>query len=588
MFTNVTLIFILLLIPLSGFIAWAGDRIGHKSGKKRHSLWGLRPRHTAMVFTIGTGMSIALVSFGLFYAASERFRVLIMEGESLVQRNRELKHDNERQALLVEASQQRAVKSRLEAEEAEAERQKADIAAGAARKQAKTARTELAAATLELTEARRDLSDTRLNLNRVQDELGQKTARLRSAEERLTTAQRRVITAEEQVARADAKVKQAETDAQRKVAEMGQRTQKVLLAQRDQLDKRLKTQRADYDARLTAQKADLEAKISAQSQLYTAQAVQTEEQRIKLAQLNKELDTKRAELNQIVQTAEALRGKTITYQIGEEVDRISIRPGHSVWRIQNILDAFLSAAAKKAETRGAGRQKEERAVLLLPGAVASSGPTGRETPAAPSAATIAQGERNRVADGFQIISEVDTLRTMAMAIRRTNEDVVVIARAAGNAVAGEPVVVVLKAFPNPVLFRENEKIAETHLDGNGSRQEVADALYAFLRKEVRGRLLKAGILPQFKGEGAAGSAADETAAVVNLSGDEWLRLMEDIRQSAGRARVTVKAARDLRVGDTVTLKFEVKGVNGGGSNSNSGMQGGGPGTLLFNGSPSNR
>ena len=54
MFTNVTLLFFLLLIPLAGFIAWAGDRIGHRTGKKRQSIFGLRPRHTAMVFTIGS------------------------------------------------------------------------------------------------------------------------------------------------------------------------------------------------------------------------------------------------------------------------------------------------------------------------------------------------------------------------------------------------------------------------------------------------------------------------------------------------------------------------------------------------------
>jgi uncharacterized protein (DUF3084 family) len=47
MAVNYVLLAFLLLIPLSGFVAWAGDKIGHKIGKRRHSLLGLRPRHTA-------------------------------------------------------------------------------------------------------------------------------------------------------------------------------------------------------------------------------------------------------------------------------------------------------------------------------------------------------------------------------------------------------------------------------------------------------------------------------------------------------------------------------------------------------------
>jgi uncharacterized protein (DUF3084 family) len=40
---NFPLLFFLLLIPLSGFIAWAGDRIGHRIGKRRHTLSACAP-----------------------------------------------------------------------------------------------------------------------------------------------------------------------------------------------------------------------------------------------------------------------------------------------------------------------------------------------------------------------------------------------------------------------------------------------------------------------------------------------------------------------------------------------------------------
>src|ERR1044071_1111601 len=104
MFSNVTLLFFILLIPLAGFIAWAGDYIGHRTGKRRHSFFGLRPRHTALVFTIAAGMAIALVSFGLFFVFSESFRMVLRDGEALYQNNRWLKEDNKRQAQEIVAS----------------------------------------------------------------------------------------------------------------------------------------------------------------------------------------------------------------------------------------------------------------------------------------------------------------------------------------------------------------------------------------------------------------------------------------------------------------------------------------------------
>ena len=51
---------VVLISLLAGGIAYVGDRVGHVVGRKRLSLFGLRPRHTSTIFAIGTGMLIAL------------------------------------------------------------------------------------------------------------------------------------------------------------------------------------------------------------------------------------------------------------------------------------------------------------------------------------------------------------------------------------------------------------------------------------------------------------------------------------------------------------------------------------------------
>lgn len=54
------------LLILSGCIAYLGDRIGTKIGKKRLSIFGMRPKSTAVFVTILTGMGITIVTIFTF------------------------------------------------------------------------------------------------------------------------------------------------------------------------------------------------------------------------------------------------------------------------------------------------------------------------------------------------------------------------------------------------------------------------------------------------------------------------------------------------------------------------------------------
>lgn len=52
----------LIIIGLSAFIAFVGDKVGWKLSKKKLTIWGLRPRHTTSLITIFTGLTVALVT----------------------------------------------------------------------------------------------------------------------------------------------------------------------------------------------------------------------------------------------------------------------------------------------------------------------------------------------------------------------------------------------------------------------------------------------------------------------------------------------------------------------------------------------
>lgn len=68
---------ILTLAIVGGAIAYIGDRLGMKVGRKKLTLFGLRPKHTSIVVTIATGVLIASASIGVLTIASQDVRTAL-------------------------------------------------------------------------------------------------------------------------------------------------------------------------------------------------------------------------------------------------------------------------------------------------------------------------------------------------------------------------------------------------------------------------------------------------------------------------------------------------------------------------------
>ena len=68
---------ILVVVVISGLIAYLGDQIGMKVGKKRISIFGLRPKYTSIVITILTGVLIASLTITIILATNNGVRQAI-------------------------------------------------------------------------------------------------------------------------------------------------------------------------------------------------------------------------------------------------------------------------------------------------------------------------------------------------------------------------------------------------------------------------------------------------------------------------------------------------------------------------------
>ena len=112
MSTGLILIFAILVI--GGVIATVGDRIGTKVGKARLSLFNLRPRRTATLITILTGIVVAASTLGILFATSGPLRTGVFELGAIQRKLRWARADLKGAKSQLETAQ--AQKKRTEAE----------------------------------------------------------------------------------------------------------------------------------------------------------------------------------------------------------------------------------------------------------------------------------------------------------------------------------------------------------------------------------------------------------------------------------------------------------------------------------------
>lgn len=83
------------LIIISGLIAFVGDWIGLKVGKKKVSIFGLRPHYTAVFITIISGILIAAITVAVLTISSNDVRTALFGMEELKQKLSDLSREVE-------------------------------------------------------------------------------------------------------------------------------------------------------------------------------------------------------------------------------------------------------------------------------------------------------------------------------------------------------------------------------------------------------------------------------------------------------------------------------------------------------------
>ncbi len=504
----------LIFVVVSGFVAWFGDWLGRKLGRRRVSLFGLRPRHTAVVVTAITGSVIALATIGVLLGTEQTFRTVIISGERTI---RELRREQARYESLnkdFELLQKRYARARSEV----ADQQK-QIVENARRLELQSKQLEQAAKLLQ----ERSQRITALNAQAV------------ALQRRITQQQQRVTALTAQNAQLFRRNAQLIREAQRM-----QKSNDFLNSQN--------ARNAELNRQALRQSFQVQSNnllLQRQNEELKEQTARLEDQRRELAAQSDRLGQQITELNATIralasqelelrQTVNELATRTALPVIArkdEEIARRAIPDRQSMRTVMSELHKLLVECERVALERGAAKGSQIRAAYI------------------PIKRVVVQpefGPRQEV-----VADEQESLRVLAFQISTSNSPVVVVAQAIRNCFEGEPIAVELRPYRNPLVYKAGEEIARIRLfTGRGSGQ-VSNDVVLFLRTTVKQKAMVDGIIPVRTSDG------DDT--VGGITNAELADLVERIiSEGAGRhITLVARADQDIRAGDQLKLRFRL-------------------------------
>lgn len=247
---TIAYILIVSILVLGGVLATAGDRIGTKVGKARLSLFNLRPKKTATLVTIITGVSISATTLGILFATSKPLRKGLFEYDQTQAKLRQIRRDLE--------------KANSEKNVVEAELNKAKN---------------------EQSQAQANLDKTNISLQGALAKLDEAIAEQTRKEQRLENAQRQLseTIAQKEALQQEIEERQAERQALIKQLEQGK---SQIFEQNKKIDAKNKA---------IAQKAE---EIAQKNQELTEKAVEVERKDQELAQKNQDIENKNLEIEE--------------------------------------------------------------------------------------------------------------------------------------------------------------------------------------------------------------------------------------------------------------------------------------------------
>ena len=529
----VSLAFLVLIVLMSAGIAVIADNVGRKLGKKRMSFkcraFSVRPKHVAMIGTALTGAAASILTIAVVTAASSdvrewivRGRAAIAEAEQATQRVGQLQTDI------------RARESTISARDAELRTKTQEVSAKTKEISAKT--KEVQKGRVELERQKKEIASTKAEIARLQGEIPV----LRS---RFSAAQARLRKTDDELRARNERLKELTSRYAAVMAQLtaNKQTLNAATTQKDEITKqntrllvengRLEDERKRLDGEiksLTASRDQLQmARDRALTELDTARQ-ELQAFQVDLAKAQSDLSDTQIRLAEARRQGQFYQGIStvpriapVTFRMQEEVARLAIPDGLSQTNAETAMSQLLRSARLEALRRGA-----------------------KPNDSYPEAGIFER--RDPVTE--EIVSGEELQRKIVRQLVGSGQPLVLVAYSSLNAFKGEPVSLDVVVYPNPIVYRNGQLVAESRVDGRKDDAEIYRQVSDFVGAKLRDRAKQDRMLPRTTSEDGLDLVSTETL----------IKLVNDVKAAERPVRLLALAANDIRAGDALKLAFQVR------------------------------
>lgn len=500
--------FVLLFGVVGAAVAYGADTLGRTLGKKRLTLFKLRPRHTAAVITSVAGFTIPILTVVLVALLSSDVRVWLIEGRRAIRENQQLVQQLDDDS------------KRFKAELADLQRQKEALAT-----QTLELRTNYTSLQTKVSEQNEEIGSNRKLLAEEKAKLQAATVQRQAAQGKLAALESKYTTLNKSYAK-------LEVDYQKQVKNLNdsfsavsdelsltedrlKETRSELATTVNQFD----LQRKNFETDIAKAREDLETFRSARDEAQGAlDGVRKEKERVEweLGNLRKLQLAAEQGLNQNLKIS---RTQPLIFRGGEEVARVKVDPSQDPESARAVLTSLLRSARMAAEKRGSAANGDGQAAGLV---------------------DLPMDNRT--------VTAAEQFDGLSKAITQRNDSSVLIAYAFWNGFQGEFLPLRIEAFQNPVIYSKGQRISETRVDGTLTEESILNAINDFLAKSVGQDAVKSGMIPAVGADRPLGE----------VTPDDVLALVKEIKGSRRTIRLLATAAQETRAADPLKVEFKLR------------------------------
>ncbi|MBL8087293.1 MAG: DUF3084 domain-containing protein [Chthonomonas sp.] len=494
---------ILVFCFVGAVVALLADNMGRAIGKKRLSIFRMRPKHTATVFITLAGFLIPLITTAMLAFSSQDLRTILREGSQLIS-----ERDRVQAGLVTAKSDLSAAKSDLTKLQRTADQIEAQRIA--AEKQLKTARTDLGQRQARIKELqtqggalRARLGSLQSTVNRVQSTLASlrtQSGRLQQENgvfaSNLRVLKRDIVSYNTQLSKVNAEVDSLTREARRLDTEKTQAREDLRLAQ------------AEFDRQFELTGKQLAEK---ESLIRDAEA--------RLTDIEVQARALEEKARQLRENAGVARVGGLIYSMNDEVVRRELPAAMTYPEADAAIAEALRSAAKSARERGAADSILYKAADFH---------------------TIGEGER--------LVTPERQRTFLREEMVRQSEPMVLILSAVWNSFKGESVPLRYSLRANRVIYQPGAIIAETRIEGDRSEREVLDTMTQWLATQLPFVLDRDGVIP----------VAGRGDPFGQVSQARVLELAQEIRAQNRRIRLQVLASGAIRSAGPVRFELRLR------------------------------